>query len=68
MSYMFCVTNGLMTLEKRRRYAAAANEEDAEFVYAELPEGPRSWFVAENLGEPFNSDCRARVMKRLGLC
>lgn len=31
-----------------------AKRHDARFVVASMPEGPRFWFSAQNLGFPFN--------------
>lgn len=63
--YFFGVKNGKMDEAEQARRRRAAKKHNADFIYAELPEGPRSWFACQNLGEPFDSETARAVMAEL---
>ena len=52
--YLFGVRYGKLDKAERTRRKKAAAKHNATFVYANMPDGTRSWFSADNLGEPFD--------------
>lgn len=63
--FLFNVRNGSMSPEEIELHREAAAQHDVEFVYAELPEGPRSWFSCRNLGNPFDQQTAHAVRETL---
>ena len=59
------VKNGKLSASQIDRMERIAADCGGEFVYANLPEGPRSWFQTENLGEPFDRSFAERVQRKL---
>ena len=48
-----------------RAIDAIAREHGAKFVQAQLPDGYRHWFVAPNMGEPFDSGTARSVLSAI---
>ena len=63
--FMCNVENGRLSKSQIRSREAIAAACGGEFVFANLPEGPRSWFQAENAGEPFNRKFAAAIRKAM---
>ncbi len=63
--YLFGCENGKMTRREQRERESAAKKHDAEFTYARMPEGPRSWFSCQNLGHPFDAATEQAVLAEI---
>ena len=67
-SFLFGCGTGSVPREEEQRIRRALREAhlDVDFIYASMPEGPRFWFAARNLGEPFDSATRREVERVVG--
>lgn len=63
--FQFGVGNERVSDEMGEAINAIAEEHDASFTWAEMPEGWRYWFSAENLGSPFDQATKKAVYEAL---
>ncbi len=64
--FIFGVLIGKLTKAQQRARRAAAKKHAATWIYAELPDGYRSWFSAPNYGAPFDRQLAAAVAAEIG--
>lgn len=66
--YMCLVRYGSLTQREIARRRRIAGRHGGSFIYATMPEGPRSWFETQNMGEPFDSRYARAVSDDLAAC
>lgn len=61
----FGVSKGRIRASVGHRIDRAAKRHGAEFIWANMPDGPRAWFTCPNLGAPFDRQTERAVWAEL---
>lgn len=60
--YHFGVGHGKVSKAQAQQLNRIARKYDANFVAADMPEGPRYWFTTDNYGAPFDGATARAVL------